>query len=140
MIPFIKSFNIHPSSAAVLSINWDNISWSYGSSSASITSKQLTNYPSGVTFFVSDGVTAPDILVYYQVSSSEITGTQDGQPASPPWTQVAEFGSTFAVNNNQWVSFTCYSTSNAKIAAQTVTVLDNSNSSQVDTFTVAVTA
>lgn len=135
MLPFAGLFNTQP--PGIVNPDWGNISWSAGTTSGSITSKQLAY---SVTLKVVNLTNPSNIQLFYQVSASEITGSQNGQPSSPPWTQVAATpGSTFSVNSGDWVSFTCYSTSSTKILPQTIEVRNNANNTLIDTFTVQVT-
>ena len=137
MIPFIKSFNIHPSASALDNVpdtvDWVGIQWSGGS--CSVTSQQITGISSSINLFISEEVTFPDLELYYRVDNSQITGSITSQPGSP-WIQVqGGSGTTFSVSNNQWVSFVCYTSSANDIAATTMTVINKSNNDNpLDTF------
>jgi hypothetical protein len=139
MLPAI--LNIHPPTVTADNtpdaVNWGNIAWYIGDSFGTITSKQITGISNSINLNVSDFITSPDAVLYYQVSNSEITGNITSAPTSP-WQQVSEFGTTFSVNNNQWVSFCCYGTGNTK-NAETISVYNQSNSNVLlDTFTIDV--
>lgn len=140
MIPFI--FNTHPSSGGGSdntpnAINWTDIAWDTGDSLGTVTSKQITGISGSIDLNVSEEETAPDnILLYYRVDNSEITANITGTPGSP-WVQVAASpGSTFAVSNNQWVTFSCWSSTTTKNAT-TISVYNASDSNTLlDTFTI----
>lgn len=141
MIPFIKSFNIHPSSSGGGNnpvVNWTNITWNTSSSLGTITSKQITGITGSIDLNISEETTAPtDIKLYYRVDNSEVTGNITGQPGSP-WIQVEGgfTGTTFTVNNNQWVSFACWCNTTTS-SADTMFVYNASDSnSLLDTFTI----
>lgn len=139
MIPFIKSFNIHPSALDNVpnAVDWVGIEWSISNSSCPVTSQQITGISSSINLFISEAVTSPDLELYYRVDNSEVTGNITSQPGSP-WIQVqGGSGTTFSVNNNQWVSFVCYTSSTSDIAATTMTVINKSNNDNpLDTFTI----
>jgi hypothetical protein len=139
--PFI--FNIHPSSSGggsdniPDSINWADISWDTGDSLGAVTSKQITGISGSIDLNVSEEETSPDnIFLYYRVDSSEITANITETPGSP-WVQVVGSpGSTFTVNNNQWVTFSCWSSVTTKNAT-TISVYNASDSNVLlDTFTI----
>ena len=136
MLPFAGLFNVQPPS--VVNPDWEDIQWSLGTTSGTITSKLLTY---DVTLKVVNLTSPSNIQLFYQVAASEATLNPNGQPTTPPWIQVADSpGSTFAVTAGQWVKFTCYSTSLVKISPQTVEVRNNANNALIDTFTVQVVA
>ena len=136
MLPFAGPFNIQPPS--VVNPNWADIQWSFGATSGTITSKTITY---AATLRVVNLTDPSNIQLFYRVSASEITGSQNGQPTTPPWAQVSVTpGSTFAVTAGQWISFTCYSISGVKIGPQTIEVRNNENNALIDTFTVQVVA
>lgn len=144
MLTYIKSFNIRPPVSSVdntpNSVNWENISWIRSTGTGAITSKQISGISSSINLYTEEAVTNPDIKLYYRLDNSEQTGSITSAPSSP-WIQVAESptGTTFSVDNNQWVSFCCHSTSTGKIFATTITVINKSdNDSSLDTFTIEV--
>lgn len=140
MIPAI--LNIHPSSSGGSdntpnTVDWVGIEWDINSSSCPITSQQITGISSSINLFISEEVTFPDLELYYRVDNSQITGSITSQPGSP-WIQIqGGSGTTFSVNNNQWVSFVCYTSSANDIAATTMTVINKSdNDNPLDTFVI----
>lgn len=144
MLTYIKSFNIQPPGSSIDntpdSVDWANISWIRSTGTGAITSKQISGISTSINLYTQEAVTSPDIELYYRVDNSEQTGSITSAPSSP-WVQVSESptGTTFSVNNNQWVSFCCYSTSANKIFATTITITNKSdNDAPLDTFTIEV--
>jgi hypothetical protein len=136
MIPIIM--NIHPSSAG---LDWANIVWYSGLGYGTITSKQVSGLTSTnlnikvKASSVSTGIDDPTL--WYQVTNTQITGNQTTAPGSP-WLQInINAGTTFNVNNNQWLSFVCYGPT--KGSSITMEVRNASNADAlIDTFTIQV--
>lgn len=141
MLTYIKSFNIHPAVGGGPNtpdpVDWANLSWDTSDALGNISSQQITGISSSINLFITEDLTSPDILLYYRVDSSQVTGNITSQPTSP-WIQVEGgfTGTTFTVNNNQWVSFSCWA-NDQNISATTMTVVNKSdNDAPLDTFTI----
>jgi hypothetical protein len=136
--PFIRPRNIHPSSAGgggadntPNTVNWENITWDGTSLVGTIQSKQITGITSGIYLQIQPG-TGSDPDLYYQISASQVTGSQTNQPPSSPWTLVSS-NTNVIVSGNQWLSFTCHDT--AGFGNRTATVINQSDgNATLDTF------
>lgn len=143
--PYVRPYNIHPSVAGgggtdntPDAVNWENITYDVSAVTSTITSKQITGVTSGIYLNLAGQTSNPNILLYYRVDSTEQTGTVVTDPApSSPWVQIAEGspGTTFPVNNNQWVSFAGWAA--AKNASEQQNVYNASdNNTLLDSFTI----
>lgn len=134
--PYIRPMNIHPSAAGgggtdntPNAINWGDINWDSTAGQGTIDSKQITGITSGIYLQIQPGTGSAPTL-YYQVSASQITGTQNNSPPSSPWVSVTS-NTTVIVSGNQWLSFTCYLDGGGR----TATVVNQSDgNATLDTF------
>jgi hypothetical protein len=138
MLTFIKSFNVHPS-ASSSALNWQDIFWFVSANYGTVTSKQVTGITGSLNINITEQLTEPDISLWYQVTNSQITGNVTGAPSSP-WIQVSGVGNgtSFSVNNNQWVSFCCYGTVTNKDLRTLITVYNDDTNAVIDTFSIDI--
>lgn len=118
-------------------VNWEDITYDVSAVTSTITSKQITGVTSGIYLNLTGQTSNPNVIIYYRVDNTEQTGTVVTDPApSSPWVQIAEAspGTTFPVNNNQWVSFAGWAA--AKNASEQQDVYNASdNNTLLDSFT-----
>jgi len=130
-----RPFIIHPSSPAASgndvipnAVNWADLVYDNDANTCAVESKQITGISSSINIEIQPGAGSFPVL-YYQISSSQVTGTTTGSPSSP-WVSVAS-NTTISINNNQWLSFVCNNTGSNR----TATIVNTSNgNTTLDTF------
>lgn len=139
--PYIRPYSIHPSSPAggtdntPNAVNWSNIVWDGALMQGDIASQQITGISNSINLQIQPG-TGSDPILYYQIGSSNLSGSHILNPPSSPWIAVTS-NTTVTVNNNQWLSFLCHG---VNIGIRTATIVNTSDSNQtLDTFTYEAT-
>lgn len=129
-----RVFIIHPPSSAggadvtPNAVNWADVVYDLGPNACGVESKQITGISSSISIEIQPGAGASPVL-YYQITSSQVTGTTTGTPSSP-WTAVTS-NTTVSINNNEWLSFVCNNTGTTRVA----TIVNTSNgNATLDTF------
>ena len=129
-----RVFIIHPSSSAggtdvtPNAVNWADVVYDFGLGTCGVESKQITGISSSISIEIQPG-TGTEPVLYYQITSSQVTGTTTGTPSSP-WVAVTS-NTTVSINNNQWLSFVCNNTGDTR----TATIINTSDgNATLDTF------
>lgn len=117
------------------SIDWSNIIYYWGFGSIEVTSQQITGINTNIALKIN--ISSSNPLLYYKISSSQITTGAIGSPVSDGYTQITDNNLISNISNNQWVTFRTYVTDNTSYGPITVTVKNNSNGDSVlDTFSI----
>jgi hypothetical protein len=138
--PGLMQVNVeYPSDRTPDPVNWNSITYDCETDSCEVTSKQITGIDAQI-FITVEGFVAgvqdggqPDL--YYKIGNSEITGPITAPPDNT-WTKATTNPFFLpAVNNNQWISFTCYSPTGVD-RTRTISVYIINPAINLDTFNI----
>lgn len=132
--PYIRIYNIRPSIIGNTpnAVNWPTIIHNLSGNNANITSLQITGINSSINIEIQPG-TGADIILYYRISASQISGALTDIPVSP-WLAVTS-NTVIAVSNNQWLSFTAWDNAIAEASRIATLVNQSDGNTTLDTFT-----
>ena len=139
--PYGRPYNIHPSLTGDVipnNVTWSDLVYDLILNSGPVTSQQITGIDSSITLKIQN--TSDTITLYYRIDSSfESLPTSTSGPLTSPWIEISTSSDTiFSINNNQWLSFAIYSTTEVfSPESQEVLNVSNNNTRVGNAFNIS---